>query len=83
MQSTAYSKTQPCNAVPDFSEWETVKGLVNLSKGKVTETQLRWQLRFREENGLSEAVVKIGKTIYIHVPTYMHRVFGPRRGAAA
>jgi len=82
MQSTADSKTQPGNAVPDFSEWETINGLCNLSDGKISETQLRWQLRFREENGLAEAVVKVGKTIYIHVPTYMRRVFGPRRGAA-
>jgi hypothetical protein len=79
MQSTACSKSQP---VPDFSEWETIPGLSKRSGGKVTETQLRWQLRFREENGLSEAVAKVGKTIYIHVPTYMRLVFGPRRGAA-
>lgn len=66
----------------DFSEWETIKGLSARSDGKISETQLRWQLRFRKENGLSAAVVKVGKTIYIHVPTYMRLVFDPRQGAA-
>jgi len=63
----------------DFSEWETVDGLAKVSGGKLTATQIRWQLRFRDENGLDEAVVKVGKIIYIHVPTYMRIVFC-RRG---
>jgi hypothetical protein len=78
----AHATERSTAAPPDFSEWETVKGLSKLSKGKISETQIRWQLRFREENGLSEAVVKVGKIIYIHVPTYMRRVFSPQRGAA-
>lgn len=66
---------QQDSAVPDFSEWETIRGLSKLSDGKLTETQIRWQLRFREQNGLDKAVVKVGKTIYIHVPTYMRVSF--------
>ncbi|MGW8309745.1 MAG: hypothetical protein ACWGNB_01660 [Thiogranum sp.] len=58
---------------------ETIPGLVKRSGGKLTENQIRWQLRFKEENGLSKAVVKVGKTIYIHVPTYMRISFGTRK----
>lgn len=70
------------NPLPDFSEWETISGLVDRSNGKLTETQIRWQLRFRDKNGLADAVVKVGKTLYVHVPTYMRVVFNPRRGVA-
>jgi len=78
----AHATERSTAAPPDFSEWETIKGLCNLSDGKISETQIRWQLRFRKENGLADAVVKIGKTLYIHVPTYMQKVFTPRQGAA-
>jgi len=64
--------------VSDFSEWETIKGLEQLSDGKLTENQIRWQLRFKDENGLDKAVVKVGKLTYIHVPTYMAVTFGNR-----
>jgi hypothetical protein len=59
----------------DFSDWETIPGLSELSNGKLSETQIRWQLRCRDKNGLDKAVVKIGKTIYIHVPTFMQIAF--------
>jgi hypothetical protein len=58
-----------------FSHWETIKGLSKLSNGKLSETQIRWQLRFRDQNGLDKAVVKIGKIIYIHVPSFMQIAF--------
>jgi hypothetical protein len=69
------AQTDQNTAVPDFSDWETIRGLSKLSNGKLTETQIRWQLRFRDQNGLDKAVVKVGKTIYIHVPTYMRVSF--------
>jgi len=58
----------------DFSQWETIKSLVKLSDGKLTENQIRWALRFKEHNGLDRAATKFGHQIYIHVPTFM-RVF--------
>jgi len=58
----------------DFSQWETIKSLVKLSDGKLTENQIRWALRFKKENGLDKAVTKFGHRIYVHVPTFM-RVF--------
>jgi len=58
----------------DFSQWETIKSMVELSGGKLTENQIRWALRFKEKNGLDKAVTKFGHQIYIHVPTFM-RVF--------
>lgn len=66
----------------DFSEWETIDGLVECSDGKLTKTQIRWQLRFRDQNGLDQATVKVGKRWFIHVPTYMRLVFNPQRGTA-
>jgi len=69
--------------IPDLSEFETPDSLVKISGGKISLAQIRWALRFRNENGLNEAVVKMGKRLYIHRPTFM-RWFaaGANRGAA-
>jgi hypothetical protein len=75
MQQKTNLAEGPGATMPDFSEYETVEGLAEVSKGKITTSQIRWALRFREKNGLSEAVVKFGKTIYIHVPTFMRIAF--------
>ncbi len=35
------------------------------------EHQLRWMLRFRDENGLDAHTMKIGREIYFHVPGFL------------
>ena len=55
----------------DLSDLDTIDTLVEKSEGLFTETQVRWALRFRGENGLGQAVVKFGKRIYIHRPSFM------------
>ncbi len=68
---------------PDLSEYETPESLVKLSDGKISLAQIRWSLRFRNDNGLNKAVVKMGKRLYIHRPTFMKWfAAGANRGAA-
>lgn len=56
--------------VLDLSEYDTVDELVERHPEKFTRNQLEWVLRNRDENGLSDAVVKIGKRRYIHRPRF-------------
>ena len=58
------------SAVTDLSEFDTVDELVERHPDKFTRNQLMWILRNREENGLSDAVVKLGKRIYVHRPRF-------------
>lgn len=62
----------------DLSEYRTIKGLVEEHGDLFSEFQIRWALRNREENGLKEAVVKFGRNIYIHVPTFT-QIFSRQR----
>jgi hypothetical protein len=39
-------------------------------RGVLTKAMLRWQLRHRRENGLSSAVVRLGKHLLIIEPAY-------------
>lgn len=55
----------------DLSEFKLIKGMVEQHKDKFTEHQIRWWLRDREENGLDECVVKIGKRLYVHQPSFL------------
>jgi len=69
MRPQRASSNQPIH-VSDFSEFETPEGLSAVSGGKISVSQLRWALRFREENGLNEAVIKFGRRLYIHKPSF-------------
>ncbi len=53
-----------------LSDWTTIEGFVRDHPDKFTESQIRWALRFREENGLAEHVTRMGRRIYIHVPGF-------------
>ena len=57
--------------ITDLSELDTLDELTARYPDKFTKAQLQWQLRFREENGLDMAVVKFGRRLYIHRPTFM------------
>ena len=57
--------------ISDLSELDTIDELTARYPDKFTKAQLQWQLRFREENGLDVAVVKFGRRLYIHRPTFM------------
>ena len=61
----------------DLSEYRTIKGLIEDHGDLFSEFQIRWALRNREENGLKDAVVRFGRTLYIHVPTFT-RIFSGR-----
>ena len=61
--------TQP--EINDLDELFTVDGLIKEYPDKFTNSQIRWALRYREENGLSDAVVKFGKRIYLHRPSFI------------
>ena len=52
--------------MPVLSEYETVDSLVEKSDGRLGLYQLRNILARREELGLSPAVSRIGKRLYIH-----------------
>lgn len=48
----------------------TVEALAAAHNKILTEAALRWQLRFREKNGLAPACVRVGKKLLIHRPRY-------------
>ena len=53
-----------------LDDWSTVEGLVDRYSDKFTEPQLRWALRYRDENGLAEHVTRMGRRLYIHIPGF-------------
>ena len=53
-----------------LDDWSTVEGLVDQHPDKFTEPQLRWALRYRDENGLAEHVTRMGRRLYIHIPGF-------------
>jgi hypothetical protein len=34
-----------------------------------TKAKVQWMMRQRHENGLEKAIIKIGKTMYVHLPS--------------
>lgn len=57
--------------IHDLSELDTVDELAARYPDKFTKSQLQWQLRFRDMNGLDAAVVRLGRRLYLHRPTFM------------
>ena len=58
------------NGGPALEEWATIEKLVADSDGLITESQVRWALRYRNENGLAEHVTRFGRRLYLHVPGF-------------
>ena len=77
MQSTTSTSDREIN-ITDLSELDTLDELAARYPEKFTKAQLQWQLRFREENGLNKAVIKFGRRIYIHRPTFMRWLISRR-----
>ena len=73
--------TEPEINIQDLSELDTIDELTARYPDKFTKSQLQWALRFRDENGLDSAVVKLGRRLYLHRPTFMLWLVS-RRGAA-
>lgn len=46
-------------------DWYSLHNFINNVNQQFTENQLRWVLRYRDKNGLSRHVRKLGKSIYI------------------
>ena len=67
------SNTSAINTIniTDLSELDTVEELAARYPDKFKISQLRWALRFRDQTGLDDAVIKFGRKIYIHRPTFM------------
>lgn len=80
MQQNATTIEQGIN-IHDLSELDTIDELTARYPNKFTKSQLQWALRFRDENGLNAAVVKLGRRLYLHRPTFMMWLVS-RRGAA-
>ncbi len=53
-----------------LEEYATPEGLAERHADLFTLPQLRWALRFREENGLAEHVTRMGRRLYIHIPGF-------------
>jgi hypothetical protein len=53
-----------------LSDYSTPEGLANRYADLFTLPQIRWALRWRNENGLSEHVTRMGRRLYIHVPGF-------------
>jgi hypothetical protein len=80
MQSAQHT-TESEIKIHDLSELDTLDELTARYPDKFTKAQLQWALRFRDENGLDAAVVKLGRRLYLHRPTFMMWLVN-RRGAA-
>lgn len=48
----------------------TVEDLAAAHPNILTVAALRWQLRFRAQNGLESACVRVGKKLLVHRPRY-------------
>lgn len=54
-----------------LEEFTTPQGLAEKHPTLFTVPQLRWALRFRDENGLAEHVTRFGRRLYIHEPGFV------------
>lgn len=50
----------------DLSGWYPLDAFVERHDGRFSKSQIRWLLRERERNGLSQAVALFGRKLYIH-----------------
>jgi len=80
MQTTP-NTIEPEINIHDLSELDTIDELTARYPDKFSKSQLQWALRFRDENGLDAAVVKLGRRLYLHRPTFMTWLVS-RRGIA-
>ena len=55
---------------PNLDDFVTIEQFIERSGGKFTMSQVRWLLRFRDENGLADAVTQVGRRLYINVPKF-------------
>ena len=62
---------QPLN---DLDALTPIDSVESATDGKLTRAQVKWAARNREEDGTSEAFVKIGKKLYVNVPMLVHKI---------
>ena len=62
---------QPLNDLDDLTPLDAIE---TASKGKISIQQGKWLARNREENGTSEAFVKIGKKLYANLPVLIRLI---------
>lgn len=55
---------------PALDDLRTIEGLAQEFPQILTVPTLRWQLRHRDENGLSSACVRVGKKLLIYRSRY-------------
>jgi hypothetical protein len=79
MQSPNSTELPPI-ALGDLSP---IDALARAYPGVLTVQLLRWQLRYRETNGLGSAVVRIGKRLFISRSRYEHWLAQQAERAAA
>jgi hypothetical protein len=65
MNNPTPAETPPATAVPSLDDLTTIDGLTEQYPDLFSETQLRWALRTRKDNGLSQHVFKLGKLLYL------------------
>jgi hypothetical protein len=69
MQVMSYWATErPEQPLNDLDALTPIDVVEPKTKGKLTTGQVKWIARNREENGTSEAFVKVGRRLYVNVP---------------
>ena len=63
---------QDTNGSLAISDLKTIEGLVDENPQALSITTVRWQLRHRHVNGLSQCCVRSGKRILISKSRYEH-----------
>jgi hypothetical protein len=65
MNNPTPAETPSATAVPSIDDLITIEGMIEQYPGLFSETQLRWALRTRKDNGLNQHVFKLGKMLYL------------------
>lgn len=64
------TQATPAGDAMSLDDLSTVDQLAAAFPNILSVPALRWQLRHRDENGLSVACVRVGKKLLIHRPRY-------------
>ena len=74
-----WATARPDQALNDLDDLTPLDAVETASKGKLSTAQAKWLARNREENGTSEAFVKIGKKLYANLPVLI-RIITTQQG---
>lgn len=79
---TSEKPVQPLRLLDDLTPVNDAAAIERETDGKVTQNQIRWDARNRQQNGLAPAFTTIGNRLYVNIPEYI-RLKSKRQGLSA